>query len=237
MGDHLLPKGPTYSPNRSTPTRRNDQRQSFKPVSNREYFAPNLKIHFQLVRVGGAAGARLTQTPPRDSGVSNIRVNGSPVYLEPDDVIYKLDALPLRRAVDVMNHHGQTAVSFIDHRTGRAFSGVMDLPSYTPLPDDVPKELFAKNLGMYYQLIALGSGVFGARLSRTAPASTPAGALRLERGDMIIRLDGQPIHGPEDVLGHFAGTSVEFINIRTGNRQMANVQLPETLPSGLAEAR
>ena len=47
---------------------------------------------------------------------------------------------------------------------------------------------------------------------------------------MIVRLDGQPIHGPEEVLGHFAGTSVEFVNIRTGNRQMAYVQLAETLP-------
>ena len=35
-------------------------------------------------------------------------------------------------------------------------------------------------------------------------------------GDMIIRLDGQPIRKPEDVLVHIDQTTVEFINIRTG---------------------
>ena len=99
--------------------------------------------------------------------------------LEPGDVIYNMDSLSIRKAVDVMNHHDQTVVSFIDSRTGRAFAGTMVLPSYTPLPDDVPKELFADNLGMHYQLIALGSGAF-ARLSRTAPSNTSAGMLRLD---------------------------------------------------------
>jgi hypothetical protein len=232
VGDHLLFKPTTYNRDRSTPTRSNDQRQSFKPISSHEHFAPNLEIHFQLVQVGGAAGARLTHTPPRDSGVSNIRVNGAPVYLESDDVIYKLDSLPIRTAVGVMNHHGQTVVSFIDCRTGNAFTGTMVLPAYTPLPDDVRREPFAANLGMHYQLIEVGDGVFGARLSRTASGGTPAGSLRLELGDMVMRLDGQPIHGTEDVLNHVAATSVDFINICTGKAQIAYVQLPENVPGG-----
>ena len=188
------------------------------------------------MQVGGAAGAQLTRTPANDAGVSNIWVNGSPVRLEPGDVIDHLDSLPIREAVDVMNHHGRTVGSFIDRRTGRAFAGVMDLPGYTPPPDDAPKERFAANLGMHYQLVPLGDDRFGARLSRTASAGTPAGAMQLERGDMIIRLDGQPIRREADVLNHVAETSVEFVNIRTNRVQSASVQLPGDLPtSGVAQ--
>jgi hypothetical protein len=226
MGDNQLFRPQTYSRNRPTTTRRNDRRRSFRPVSNDEYFAPNLRIHFKLVWVTGAAGAQLTRPPSRDAGVSNIWINGSPFHLEPDDVIYNLDGLPIRAAVDVMNHHGRTVVSFVDCRTGRPFAGVMALPGYTPLPDDVPKEIYADNLGMHYQLLALGDGSFGARLSRTALSDTPAGTIGLERGDMIVRLDGQPIRGPRDVLSHIAGTSVEFVNIRTGKVQIDYVELP-----------
>ena len=48
--------------------------------------------------------------------------------LEPRDVIYNLDSLPIRAAVDVMKDYRQTSVSFIDGRTGRAFAGKMVLP-------------------------------------------------------------------------------------------------------------
>jgi S1-C subfamily serine protease len=102
----------------------------------------------------------------------------------------------------------------------------MALPPCTPLPDDVPEERFAENLGIHYQLIGLGGDAFGARLSRTASARTPAGTLRLERGDMIVRLNGQEIRDNEDVVNHIAQTSVEFINIRNGKHQQGFVRLP-----------
>ena len=73
------------------------------------------------------------------------------------------------------------------------------LPPYTPLPADVPPENYAANLGIHYQLIARDGDTFGVRLSRTAFGNTPAAAIQLELGDMIIRLDGQSIHKPEDV--------------------------------------
>ena len=190
---------PASSPSRSrTQPRRSEPTQSrFPLLSDYEFLAPNLKIHFKVVRVGGAVGAQLTRTPPRDSGVSNVSVNGSPVRLKPGDVIYRLDSLPIRAAVDVMNHHGRTLVSFIDHRTGMAFTGVTDLPAYTPPPDDAPKELFATNLGMHYQLVPLGKSIFGARVSRTASAGTPAGALQLEarRHDRPARWPANPKAG------------------------------------------
>ncbi len=234
-GPQGITPGPVDTSPRSSSFRPRTQQQARKParprtsqyplLSDREFFAPNLHVHFKLVRVGGAVGARLTRDASQDSAASRIQVNGAPIRLEAGDVIYNMDSLPIREAIDVMNHHGQTTLSFVDSRTGRALAGVTTLPAYTPLPDDVPRELFAANLGMNDQLIALGSDAFGARLSRTAAADTPAGALRLERGDMIIRLAGQPIRAREDVLSHFSQTSVEFINIRTGRLQMAYVQL------------
>ncbi len=189
---------------------------------DREYYAPNIGIHFRLVPVGGASGAQLTRYPTPRSGAAQL-------LLEPGDTIYNLDALPIRQAVDVMNHHGRTDVSLINVRTGRPQTGVMILPGYTPLPPDVPPELYAGNLGIHYQLIPNADGVLGARLTRTAFGNTPAAMLHLELGDMIVRLDGEPIRRPEDVLAHFDQTKVDLIDIRTGRPNTAFVQLPGRL--------
>jgi S1-C subfamily serine protease len=105
----------------------------------------------------------------------------------------------------------------------------MELPADTPLPSNVPQELFAANLGTHYQLIPLGNGRYGARLSRTARTNTPAGVLRLERGDMITRLDGEPIRSENDLVRHYSSTGVDFIDIRTGQARTGNLQLPEVL--------
>jgi hypothetical protein len=79
---------------------------------------------------------------------------------------------------------------------------------------------------MHYQLIPYEGDTLGARLSRSAYGNTPAAALQLERGDMIVRLDRQPIRRPEDVLAHADRTTVEFVNIRTGRIETRVVQLP-----------
>lgn len=88
-----------------------------------------------------------------------------------------------------------------------------------PLPAD---ERYAANLGIWYRLEPYG-GAFGARLTRYPQAGSAAAQLQFEPGDMIIRLDGQWLYGPNDVLGHVARTDVEFINIRTGRPQSAVV--------------
>ena len=51
----------------------------------------------------------------------------------------------------------------------------MNLPGYTPLPADVPQEIFAANLGIHYQLMPLDGETFGARLSRTATRQRSGG--------------------------------------------------------------
>ena len=79
--------------------------------------------------VGDAAGAMLAENLHLDAaGVTVIWANGGSVRLEPRDVIYNLDSLPIRAAVDVMKDYRQTSVSFLDGRTGRAFAGKMVLP-------------------------------------------------------------------------------------------------------------
>ena len=186
-----------------------------------EYFAPNIGIQFRLVP------ARRSIKRPIDEELQRRATPGPPgLELEPGDTIYLLDSLPIRMAVDLMNHHARTDVVFLNVRTKRPQTGVMNLPGHTPLPADVPPELFAANLGIHYQLMALDGGTFGARLSRTATGDVPAAACGLELGDMIVRLDDQPIKKPEDVLAHFDQTTVDFINIRTGNLERRVVQLP-----------
>ena len=117
-------------------------------LAGQEYFAPISGSSFRLVPVGNAKGRRLTRNPAPGSGAAQLG-------LEPGDTIYLLDSLPIRMAVDVMNHHARTDVVFINVRTKRPQSGVMNLPGHTPLPADVPPEIFAANLGMHYQLMPL----------------------------------------------------------------------------------
>ena len=188
-------------------------------LATQEYYAPNIGIHFRLVPVGDAAGACLTRNPDPGSGAALLR-------LEPGDTIYTLDSLPIREAVDVMNHHSRTDVVFINVRTQKPQEDVMVLPNFTPLPAEVPRENYAANLGIHYQLIPYDGDTFGARLSRTAYGRTPAATLQLERGDMIIRLDSESIRKPADLLAHVDRTNVEFINIHTGRMETRIVQLP-----------
>jgi C-terminal processing protease CtpA/Prc len=187
-----------------------------------EYSAPNLGISFRLVQIGGAGGARLTRTPVPDTAASKLG-------LEAGDTICFLDSLPIRAAVDVLGHHGQTRVEFINVRTGFPRSAVVELPDSTPPPAGTPREYFAANLGIYYRFIA-HRGEIGARLSRSASANTPAGTLQLVRGDMIIKLDDEPIRKPNDVLNHVDQTRVEFVDIHTGRLRTASVQLPPLQP-------
>lgn len=67
---------------------------------------------------------------------------------------------------------------------------------------------------------------YGARLSRYPVAGSPCAYLQLEPGDMIVSLDNQPFRGPNDVLSHYGQTSMVFINVRTGQPQTANLNLP-----------
>jgi hypothetical protein len=189
------------------------------PGADPDHFAPNLGIRFRMVPVGDASGAELTQPPVPGSGAAQLQ-------LEPGDTITVLDTLPIRSPLDVLNHHGRTSVVFINVRTHRPQSGLMTLPPYTPLPDTVPAEQYAANLRMHYQLTPNGDGTFGARLSRNAYPGTPVGTIGLERGDTILKIDGQPIRKPEDILAHYGRTTLEFINIRTGQTATNVIQLP-----------
>ncbi|WP_169980105.1 PDZ domain-containing protein [Tautonia rosea] len=98
-------------------------------------------------------------------------------------------------------------------------------PYYAPPPTN----LYASNLGIYYRLEPYGNAQ-GARLTHYPVAGSPASQIQLEPGDMITALDGQPIYGPNDLLNHSAQTSVQFVNIRTGQPQVNWVFIPTVNP-------
>jgi hypothetical protein len=90
-------------------------------------------------------------------------------------------------------------------------------------------EHLAGNLGVFYELKPF-QGAFGARLTRSPVAGSPAAALGLEPGDMITSLDDIPFREPIDLQVHYARTNLVFVNIRTGQPQAAVVELgPRTL--------
>jgi hypothetical protein len=114
-----------------------DREQSKAEVrSDSGFFAPNLKAHLRLVRTGTVSGAQLTRDPAPDAGVSNIWIGNTRVFLERGDIIYSLDSLPVLNSDDVLRHYSRTVITFIDHRTGRAFVGVTNLPPYPAVPAD-----------------------------------------------------------------------------------------------------
>ncbi len=96
-----------------------------------------------------------------------------------------------------------------------------------PPPGPAPaQELFAGNLGMVYTPVRYSDGTFGARVTRPPDAGTPAAALGLEPGDVIVMLDGQRFRTPDDVLAHRYQTTVTLVNVRTNGLQTMNVLLP-----------
>ena len=137
-------------------------------------------------------------------------------------MIVSLDDLPFREPIDLQFHYGQTRMTFVNVRTGQPQSAVIELgPRH--LVDD-----YAAGLGICYILYRHG-GNFGARLTRYPVAGTACAGLQLKPGDMIVSLDGQPIRGHADVRNHVGGTTLEFIDVRTGQTRSATVTLPSTV--------
>lgn len=182
------------------------------------HYAANFGINYQVVPMGDRLGARLTRPPAPGSPAAAIQ-------LEPGDLIYEIDGLPIRHFVDVLNHNSRTSVSFVNIRTSRPETRTTDLPPFTRYPPGVPAEHFTPNLGLYYQLVPFESAM-GARLSRYPVAGSPFLAYHLEPGDMLFDLDDQPIRSPDDVTNHRWATTFRFVNIRSGLIQSGQVILP-----------
>lgn len=90
-------------------------------------------------------------------------------------------------------------------------------------------ELFASNLGISYRLAAFRDHL-AATLTRPPVPGSPAASVGFEPGDQIYALDGVPIRGPEDVLGHINQTVVEFVDVRTGQARSTTLLLPARRP-------
>ncbi len=90
-------------------------------------------------------------------------------------------------------------------------------------------DVFAKNLGIYYERIPNPDGIEGAfalKVSRPPAAETPAGRGGIEQGDIILALDGAEFKNDQDVLNHVDQTTVLLIDVRTKQRQETVIQLP-----------
>lgn len=85
---------------------------------------------------------------------------------------------------------------------------------------------FAQNLGISYVPVSYGDGTFGARLIAPPTPNTAAAGLGLEPGDVVFALDGQRFRSPADVLNHQQQTTIDFIDVRTGQRRSDVIILP-----------
>ncbi len=148
------------------------------------------------------------------------------LQLEPGDTIVFLGGLPLRQPLDVVYHKGQTRLDFVNVRTGRVQAYNVTIPEQTPRPEWLPASQYAANLMVNYHFVDL-QGQLGAWVAHAPRAGSPLAPLQLDPGDMIVALDGQPFHSPVDLRQHVGVTTVEFINIRTGQRQTGTIRLPD----------
>jgi len=120
-----------------------------------------------------------------------------------------------------------TAVSGDDLFTGGGPPEATGLiPTTMTVPQPPPSDLFASNLGVYYQMIPYSDRTFGARLTRYPVANSPAAQLKLEPGDTIFALNGQRFTAPDDIQNRTQQTTVEFVNVRTNGSQKADVYRP-----------
>jgi hypothetical protein len=88
------------------------------------------------------------------------------------------------------------------------------------------QEVYAANLAIYYEPVRYDNGSMGVKISRPPAGNSPVASLQFDPGDVIFELDGQRFANPQDVLNHRGETTIDFIDVRTGERRQAVVNLP-----------
>jgi hypothetical protein len=87
-----------------------------------DFYAPNFGIYYRLVPFGdGSSGAVITRAPLPYAAVSSIR-------LEVGDMILSADNLNFASPADLLRHHYQTPIRFINVRNGRVQCAWLYLP-------------------------------------------------------------------------------------------------------------
>ena len=125
-------------------------------------------------------------------------------------------------------------------RAWRIFVGAVAFAAFslaTVVASSRADDLFANNLGIYYEKVAYDDGTFGAKLTRAPEANSPAAQIGLEVGDVVFMMDDQRFRTPQDVLSHVNNTSVTLIDVRTGQVEQAVVVLPGAAPVPIRWAR
>jgi hypothetical protein len=181
-----------------------------------EIYAANFGLHFTMTCHDFWNAARLTRNPDPDTPAGRIG-------LKAGDVLETLDDLPIWNPIDVFGHHLDTKVRF--YRDGKLETRVAYLARENPFPPGVPKELYAHNFAMSYQLIPFGKQ-YGVRVTRMLTDNSPLKAVGLEPGDKIVAIDGKLINSPQDVEDHGRETEIIYFDVRTGLPKRAVVNLP-----------
>jgi len=194
-------------------------------------YSRRLGIFYQLVSYGGSYGAQLTAPPVPGSPLSQAQAQ-----LEQGDTITHIDNAPLTSVEQLEQHHSQTAIAFVNVRTGGAEARWVYLPPQND-PGVPPTSAgymstgytsnYSPRFGIYYDLVRYGGGL-GVKL-RMAPV--PGSPLRqaqaqLEKGDMITHLDNAPITTVAQLEQHHSQTAVSFVNVRSGAAEARWVFLP-----------
>jgi hypothetical protein len=188
-----------------------------------DFHAPNLGLYFRPEAYRGALGLRVTRPLLSGSPLAPWRIGTG-------DLIVEMDGLPLRHPVDVLTHVGVTSLVVLPAQNGQPLRVQATLPLQVAAPPWAPPEHQASNLGIFYRLISIGEGAFGARLSRMPVPGSPLAGLRLEIGDMLLELDDLPILGTADVVNHVGRTTVRFVDIRSGETRRDEIVLPGQAP-------
>jgi len=150
---------------------------------------------------------------PGNSGGAIVDGDGKVVglaeaYIPPSEGAVSLGfAIPSHTVVDVMNQLLQTGT--VSH----PYLGV----SAVPITPDLQQQL-----GLQQSSGALVQEVGG---------GTPAAQAGIQPGDVIVAIDGKPVHSPEDLIavlrGHNPGDTVQVTLVRNGAQQNVSATLTE----------
>jgi len=96
-----------------------------------EIYIPHMGIYYKKVPYqDGTFGAQLTRDAVSGSPATQVRLEATPQpnRLEQGDTIIEMDGQRFRTDAEVRNHRSETAIRFIDSRTGQTMAGSFTLP-------------------------------------------------------------------------------------------------------------
>jgi S1-C subfamily serine protease len=95
----------------------------------------------------------------------------------------------------------------------------------TKPPGPIQRPHFAPSFGITYRLVPYGRS-YGAQLVQNPVLGTGADRAGLQRGDIVVFLDDQPIYAARDVVRHGGKIVVTYVDFHSGKLKSATTILP-----------